>query len=164
MRSVYLLLPTKFETNEVKKYIENNILDKIEIPCTCLDDDFINSFKCDEFEDDVLAHLKVKIFERIDYERHCFIIIISDYKIASMLNKYDVFIHIPSKEYIDNIIFTREDYSDIINRYIDVVHPCPKFNDSAHILHYDSMKTLLKNIETCLRRFLSHEIKKLNEF
>ena len=140
MKNICILLPTKFETEEIEDYVSPNV--KWEI----FDDDFLNSFKCNEYEDDVFAHLKKEIFRTIEVTtKEKIIVIISDYMTASLLENYKILLYIPSKEYIEKIITRRNDCCDIYNRINDIVYPFNRINH-RNTYEYNSMNMLLKSI------------------
>ena len=147
MKTLFILLPTKFETNDIIKHLGKYMLfiTKNIKSCTFLNDDFLNPLKCDDFEDDTYINLKLKIFEKMNIPKHCFIIIISDYQTACMIEKQNLFVHVPSDEYLNKIVFNRNDYSDIINRTNDIVYPTLKIR----AYEYNSLDELLENIKYC---------------
>ena len=139
-QNICILLPTKFETKEIENYLECNV------KCEVFDDDFLNSFKCDEYEDDVFAHLKKEIFRTIEVTtKEKIIVIISDYMTASLLENYKIFLYIPSKEYIETTITRRNDWCDILNRINDIVYPFNRIN-YRYTFEYNSLNMLLKRI------------------
>ena len=140
MKNIYILLPTKHENNDVKKLIEKTVR------CTCIDDDFMNSFNSDNFDDDVFINLKLKIFKRLFLHINSYIIIISDYPTACRLFNCHIYTFIPSKKYLEEILCNLPDYSDIVNRCNDITYPYPKLKYSE----YDSLEELLQNIEATL--------------
>jgi hypothetical protein len=135
MKNICILLPTKFKTKNIKKYIEkylyNNEIDNY----ICIDDFDINfPLKSAETE----LKLKHNILYTVDNFYNNFndpkylIIIISDYNFARLLNKYRIYCYIPN---------------DYIEQHKDIT-------DNLKYKTYDTQDELLQNIEDDFNKYL----------